>query len=120
MDRIALRDVRAYGRHGAEPAERATIGALELQISVDVDLRRAAQTDELGDTVDYASLHDRIVEVVESTSYALLERLADDVFAAIFQDRRIAAAEVTIAKPARLDGATPSVTLRRANPRFET
>ncbi|MBV8724245.1 MAG: dihydroneopterin aldolase [Candidatus Eremiobacteraeota bacterium] len=119
MDRISLRDVRAYGRHGAEPSERATIGALELQISADVDLRRAAQTDDLRDTVDYAALHDTIVEVVAATSYALLERLADDVLAAIFQDRRIAAAEVTIAKPARLDGATPSVTLRRANPRFE-
>ncbi|MBV9232508.1 MAG: dihydroneopterin aldolase [Candidatus Eremiobacteraeota bacterium] len=119
MDRITLRDIFAYGRHGAGPGERETIAAFELQVNVDVDLQRAAQTDDLRDTVDYAALHDAIVEIVATTSYALLERLAADVLAAIFADARIAGAEVTIGKPSRLDGATPALTLRRRNPRFQ-
>jgi len=118
MDRITLRDIHAYGRHGADPGERATISALEIHVTAELDLRGAAQTDDLHDTVDYAALHRKIVEVVATTSYALLERLADDLLEAIFQDRRITAAEVTIGKPARLDGATPAVTLRRSNSRL--
>jgi len=120
VDRITLRDVYAYGRHGAEPSERETTAAFEIALDAEVDLRRAAQTDDLRDTVDYAALHERIVRIVATTSYALLERLAEDVLAAIFEDARIASAEVTIGKPGRLDGATPAVTLRRSNPRFQS
>jgi len=36
----------------------------------------------------------------------------------IFNDRRVVRAEITIAKPEILDGATPSITLRRENPNF--
>ncbi len=120
MDRITLRDIRAYGRHGTHPQERETIAAFEIDIAADVDLRPAAESDDLQQTVDYAALHEKILEIVATTSYALLERLADDLMAAIFQDSRIAAAEVTVGKPARLDGATPAVTLRRSNPRYRT
>ena len=66
-------------------------------------------SDDLDDTLDYAALHARIVTAVESTSYALLERLASDVLDAVFADHRVARAEVTIAKPGLLDGATPAV-----------
>ena len=61
----------------------------------------------------------RIIPVVESTSFALLERLAGEVLKTVFEDRRIARADFTISKPAILDGATPSVTLDRDNPRYD-
>ena len=38
---------------------------------------------------------------------------------ALFEDRRIRHATLRIAKPEVLDGATPSVTVRRENPRAE-
>jgi dihydroneopterin aldolase len=68
----------------------------------------------LSRTMDYAALHGRIVRIVAATSYALLERLAADLLDAVLEDRRVARAEVTIAKPGILDGATPSVTLSRS------
>ena len=50
-------------------------------------------------TMDYASLHERLVRVVATTSYALLERLAADLLDAVFADRRVVRAEVTVSKP---------------------
>lgn len=117
MDRITLRGVRVYGCHGANPGERDTPQPFDVNVRAEIDLHAAASTDNLDDTLDYAALHARIVTAVESTSYALLERLASDVLDAVFSDHRVARAEVTIAKPGLLDGATPAVTLVRENTR---
>ena len=118
MDRIALRGVRAYGRHGASPGERddrasrSTSTSRSRSICAPRSERRTRRYARLCGAAR-ASRGDRA-----STSFALLERLAGDLLAAIFADARVVRAEVSIAKPAILDGATPSVTLRRANPGY--
>lgn len=119
MDRISLRGIRAYGRHGYEAAERAHRQPFDIDVTADIDLRAAAESDDLAQTLDYASLRERLVRVVATTSYALLERLAADLMDAVFDDRLVRSAELTVSKPGILDGATPSVTLQRVNPRFD-
>lgn len=118
MDVITLRDVRAYGRHGADPGERDNEQAFDISVTFEVDLRVAQYSDELADTIDYSGIHQRFIEIVERRSYALLERLAGDLLDALFTDTRIARAEVTIEKPRILAGATPSVKLVRENPDY--
>jgi dihydroneopterin aldolase len=116
MDRVRLRGVVAYGRHGANPGERERPQPFDLEVTAEIDLGAAQTSDELSDTIDYAALHARLVRIVATTSYALLERLAADLLDAVFEDRRVLRAAVTVAKPGILEGATPSVTLERANP----
>lgn len=118
MDVIALRGMRVYGKHGANPGEREREQPFDLEILAYLDLSGAAQSDELGDTLNYDRLHGRIAGIVQSTSYALLERLAADIVNEVFADARVARAEVEIGKPGLLDGATPSVRLVRENPRY--
>jgi dihydroneopterin aldolase len=113
MDRITLRAIVAHGCHGANPGERDRPQPFHLDLAIDLDLARASVSDDLRDTVDYACLHRRIVEIVETQSYVLLERLAAVILGELMADPRIARAELSIAKPALLDGATPSVTLVR-------
>lgn len=117
MDRITLRGIRAMGRHGANPGEREREQPLDIDLALEIDLSAAQASDELADTLDYALLHRRLVDLISTTSYALLERLAGDLLEAVFEDARVVRAEVTIAKPGILDGATPGVTLVRENPR---
>jgi len=114
MDAITLRGVRAYGRHGANPGERERRQPIEVDVTAELDLQAAQRSDDLAQTVDYAALHARIVRVVSTTSYALLERLGGDLLDAIFADERIERVTVTLSKPRILAGATPSVTLTRA------
>lgn len=117
MDVIALTGVRAYGRHGANPGERDAEQPFDLDVLLELDLGAASYSDDLGDTLNYAELHQRIVGIVQSTSFMLLERLAAEIVNAIFRDPRVVRADVSIGKPQLLDGATPSVRLRRENPR---
>ena len=120
MDRITLRGIRAYGRHGANPGEREREQPFDIEIALEIDLRAAQRSDELGDTIDYDALRRALVEIVESTSFFLLEALAGALATAVFADARVRRIELSVAKPGLLEGATPSVTLRRKNPRYRT
>ncbi|HZV77231.1 MAG TPA: dihydroneopterin aldolase [Candidatus Babeliales bacterium] len=119
MDRIRLRGVRAYGRHGTEAHERKHRQLFVVDLDAEIDLRPAAASDDLANTLNYAALHRRLVRIVSTTSYALLERLAGRLLDEVFADNRVARAELTVSKPEILAGATPSVTLARDNPRHE-
>jgi dihydroneopterin aldolase len=109
--RIRLRGVRALGRHGCDPGERDAPQPFDIDLELEVDLERARRSDELADTIDYAAVHERVVAIVATTSFALLERLADEILADVMRDERVLAARVTIAKPELLAGSTPSVSL---------
>ena len=113
LDTIEIRGIRVHGRHGAYPGEKDAPQPFDIAIVVHADLRAAAASDRLADTLDYAELHRRAVRIVAARSFDLVERLADEILRVLFEDARIVAAEVSIAKPGRLDGATASVTLRR-------
>lgn len=118
MDRIAIRGIRVQARHGAEAGEREREQTFVIDVVAEIDLREAAASDEIEATLHYGRLYERITELARTRSYALLERLASDLIEAVFADPRVARAEVTVAKPALLDGATPAVTLVRPNPRY--
>ena len=118
MDLIELRGIRAKGKHGANPGERDRKQPFDVDIKLVLDLSAGERSDDLEQTVNYDALHKAVVKIVRDESFVLLERLAGAIVDRIFRDARVASAEVRVAKPKLLDGATPSVTLRRENPRF--
>jgi len=118
MDVIRIDGIRAFGRHGANPGEREDAQPFDITALIELDLQAAEQSDDLKDTLDYDVMRRVIVQIVASTSFRLIERLAGEMLRAVFNDRRVARAEITVAKPNVLEGATPSVTLRRENPNF--
>jgi dihydroneopterin aldolase len=113
MDRITLRGIRAYGKHGVFAHERERVAPFDVDVAIELNLDAAAASDDLLDTLDYACVHRTLVRVVAGTSFALLERLAAELAGAVLADARVHAVEVTVAKPGILDGATPAVKLRR-------
>ena len=110
-ERIALRGIRALGRHGVFPLEQQLAQPFDIDVELDADVSCARSSDALEDTLDNAALLGTIVRIVAGTSYRLLERLGDEIASALLADPRVAAARVTIAKPRLLHGATPSVTV---------
>ncbi|MBV8151660.1 MAG: dihydroneopterin aldolase [Candidatus Eremiobacteraeota bacterium] len=114
-DRIALRGMRIYGHHGANAREQVVAQPVDVDLEVEVDLRAPAESDRLGDTVDYAALQRMVVRIVAEQRYSLLERLAGEIACAALEQPRIVAVTVSVAKPRifQESGATPSVTLHR-------
>ncbi|MBI4346407.1 MAG: dihydroneopterin aldolase [Elusimicrobia bacterium] len=98
-DRILLEGVRCRAHVGVPDSERAARQPVELDLALELDLRRAARTDDFRRTADYWAVERAARAAVEGGSFRLLERLADAAArAALAADRRIRAVTVRAAK----------------------
>lgn len=119
MDRVALRGLRARGRHGCLPAERELGQEFVVDVVLGLDVRPAAAADDLSRTVDYGALAGRLVGVVEGPPVNLIETLAERLAAVCLDHTTVAEVEVTVRKPNAPMPCTfddVSVTIRRARP----
>ena len=98
-DRITLTGLRVRGHHGVYDFERAEGQDFVVDVALSVDVREAAASDDLDDTVDYGALALRLAEVVAGEPVGLLETLAERLAAVCLADPRVAGAEVVVHKP---------------------
>lgn len=70
-----------------------------INITFDFDQTAAVESDELNDTVDYRALKNKIRREVESTSFKLLEKLADHILEVVMSDERVVSATIKVDKP---------------------
>jgi len=82
-DRIELAGMRFDGHHGHADEERARSQPFDVDVTLAVDLAPAGTADDLELTVDYAAVYRLAREVVESTSFQLIEALAEAIAHAI-------------------------------------
>jgi dihydroneopterin aldolase len=74
VERILIRDLKVFGRHGVSPEERERGQA--FFIDVELELERSSHRDELPATVDYVAVIREAQEVNESECFQLLESFA--------------------------------------------
>ena len=116
-DRIELRGLRLLGVHGALAEEQGRAQPFEADLDVEADLARAAASDDLADTVDYAALVDAMARVVGSERYSLLESLAERMAEVAMADERVRSVTVSIRKlrpPVAVNLGTAGVRITRA------
>ena len=115
-DTITITGLRGRGRHGVYAHERAEGQDFIVDVSLEVDLGPAAESDDVGDTVDYGVLAGRLMAIVTGEPVNLIETLAARLAGACLADPRVAATTVTVHKPqapVAHDLTDVSVTLRR-------
>ena len=76
--RIALEGLEFHAFHGVYPHERESGNWFEVDIAVDTNFTKAADHDELADTVNYVTLFKIIKEEMEIPS-KLLETVAEKI-----------------------------------------
>jgi dihydroneopterin aldolase len=115
---VSLRGLEAFGHHGVLPAEQALGQRFVVDLDVELHDGLASRTDDLIDTVDYASLADAVAALVSGPPVALLERLAGMIADLVLEEPWAAAVQVTVRKPhvALPQTVATSVTLRRPAP----
>lgn len=100
LDRIELQGLRAKGFHGVLEAERREGQEFGVDVVLHVDTRRAAESDDLADTVDYGSVAQQVHAVVTGDPVDLVETLAERIAATCLAQQRVHAVEVAVHKPA--------------------
>lgn len=116
-DRIALTGVQAYGIHGLM-GERDRPQLFEVDVEIDADLRTAARTDDLGQTIDYAEVAGIVRDVIAGPSFSLVESLAEAIAARVLS-LGATRVRVSVGKPAaaaKLTARSVSVTVERPVP----
>lgn len=119
MDRISLNGIEVFAHHGVLDHERRLGQRFVVDVDLELDLRPAATSDDLADTVDYGALAGRIGEAVGGPPAALLETVAARVADLCLDDDRVSAVEVRVHKPSAplpVPGGGVTVTLRRERP----
>jgi dihydroneopterin aldolase len=107
------------GRHGYYDHELTTPQAFEVDVELLLDLQPAGLDDDLAKTVDYAEVYGATRQIVESTSFRLLEALAEAISHELLADFPITEVCVRIRKPeVQLGGPLDhaSVEIRRRRP----
>ena len=78
-DRIVLHEMVFQARHGYYDHEQVTPQRFEVDVELNFDLRPAGLDDDLAKTVDYAAVYAATRQIVESTTFRLLEALAEAI-----------------------------------------
>jgi len=110
MDRICLNGVPLRARLGELPEERAFPQKLLLDMTVELELEAAVNTDQLSLTVDYKKLVDRLQATAEQTTFSLLETLTSRLCQVALEDPKVRVVHARLRKfPAELTGQVESV-----------
>ena len=76
-DKILVSEIECVAAIGVTAEERKVKQRLSVDVEVSTDTRRAAQTDRLKDTIDYAQIVTLVVELAGSREFHLVETFAE-------------------------------------------
>ena len=99
MDELTVTGIECHGHHGVFEHERSEGQRFVIDLTLGLDTRAAAASDDLQETVDYGSLVGQVKAAVESDPVDLIETLAARVADVCLIDRRVEWARVTVHKP---------------------
>jgi dihydroneopterin aldolase len=115
---IILREVRFHAFHGVKPQERKVGADFTVSLRVGVDLSLPAESDDVADTLNYATLYEVVKQQMEIPSQ-LLEHVAGRIGKAVMDTfPQVTGVDVTLTKlnpPMGADCAGASVELHLIN-----
>jgi len=118
-DRIVLANMRFNGRHGYYDHELLATQPFEVDVELFRTLQPAGVDDDLTKSVDYGAVYEAVRAIVESTSFRLLEAIAEAISHELLADFDVDELTVRVRKPAvqlggPLDYAGVEIRRRRA------
>lgn len=105
MDKIILRGLQVFSLIGVYDFEREAQQALLVDVTMTLDLHRAAESDDVNDTVDYAAIAKRLESLAADSEFELLEALANRMIETLLNDYPLLSVTLAITKPGILPNA---------------
>ncbi len=99
MDQIIIRDLVARGIIGLNPWEREKPQEILINLTLFADLRRAGESDNLEDSVNYSVIAKKAIALAESARRLTVEALAADLAKLCLEDPRVERVRVRVEKP---------------------
>jgi len=104
MDIVFINDLRIETIIGIYDWERRVRQTISLDLEMACDIRRAAATDAIEDTLNYKAVAKRLIEFVGNSQYQLVETLAEEIAAVVQQEFAVPWVKLTVHKPGAVRG----------------
>ena len=104
MDIVFIEDLQIDTVIGIYDWERKIRQTVSLDIEMASDIREAAKTDNIDDTLSYKSVAKRLIEFVEQSEYELVEALAEEICRIIRDEFDVPWVKLTLHKPGAVRG----------------
>lgn len=98
-DTIFLKNLEIHTIIGVNEWERMVRQPVSISFEIDTDITRAAQTDDVEESINYKSISKWIIDFVEGTEYLLVERLAEEIACGVLEEFDVSRINLTVEKP---------------------
>ena len=113
-DTIFLHDLRVETVIGIWDWERKIRQTVSIDLDMGADIRRAAATDSIEDTLNYKGVAKRVQQFVGDSEYQLVETMAEKIAELVIEEFDVPWIDVRVNKPGAIRGARDvGVSIRR-------
>ena len=104
MDTVFISDLKIETIIGIYDWERKVKQTISLDLEMDFDIRKAAATDAIEDTLNYKAVAKRLIAFVEASEYQLVETLAEKIAGIVLSEFGVPWLKLTVHKPGAVRG----------------
>jgi dihydroneopterin aldolase len=99
MDKIFIHALKAEAIIGIFDWERQVKQTVLIDVELSADIRKAALTDAIADTLNYKAVAKRILSFIEASQFHLVETLAEHIAMLVLEDFGVAWVGIKLSKP---------------------
>jgi dihydroneopterin aldolase len=104
-DTIFLNDMRIETTVGIWDWERKIKQTVSIDLEMGADIRRAAASDSIEDTLNYKSVAKRVQQFVGDSGFQLVETMAERIAETVLDEFEVPWIRVSVNKPGAIRGA---------------
>jgi dihydroneopterin aldolase len=121
MDTIFVHALKTEAIIGIFDWERQVKQTVVVDIEIGADIRKAALSDSIGDTLNYKRIAKRVLAFVEESSFHLVETLAEHIAMLLLEEFGVSWVRISLSKPGAIRSSRDvGVTLERDRHDLET
>ena len=105
MDRIFIKGLNAEAIIGIYDWEKNTRQTIMVDLEMQTDIRKAAASDDINDTLNYKSISKRLVSFIEESRFELVETLSEKLAEIVLDEFGVESLKLTLHKPGALSDA---------------
>lgn len=104
MDRIFLSEMKIETTVGIWEWEKRIKQQVIIDIEMSADIKKAAATDQIEDTLNYKAVAKSVRKLVEESSFQLVETMAEKISELVIGEHNVSWVRVKVNKPGAIRG----------------
>ena len=106
MDKVFIEDLRIQTVIGVYDWEREITQTVSLDLEMGFDIKAAADSDHIDDTLDYKAVSKRLIGFVEGSEFQLVEALAEHCAQIVLNEFPVTWLRLKLSKPGAVRGSS--------------